>query len=48
MADPGFPAGGRGPGKGGVDLQCGHFLVKIYAKTKGLGPIEGACTRYAP
>ena len=26
---------------GGVDLQCGHFLVKMYAKMKELGPIGG-------
>ena len=26
---------------GGVDLQHGHFLVKMYAKTKELGPIGG-------
>ena len=26
---------------GGVDLQYGHFSVKMYAKTKELGPIGG-------
>ena len=26
---------------GGVDLRCGHFLVKMYAKIKELGPIGG-------
>ena len=26
---------------GGVDLQRGHFSVKMYAKTKELGPIGG-------
>ena len=35
MADPGFPVGG------GVDLRRGRFLVKMYAKTKELGPIGG-------
>ena len=30
-ADPGFPVGG-------VDLQHGRFLVKMYLKTKKLGP----------
>ena len=24
---------------GGMDLRCGHFSVKMYAKTKELGPI---------
>ena len=41
MADPGFPVGGRAPIRGGVDLQCGHFLVKMYVKTKELGPMGG-------
>ena len=27
--------------RGGVDLRCGHFLVKMYAKTKELHPIGG-------
>ena len=26
---------------GGVDAQCGHFLVKMYVKMKELGPIGG-------
>ena len=26
-------------GGGGMDLQCGHFLVKMYVKMKELGPI---------
>ena len=25
----------------GVDLRCGHFSVKMYAKTKELDPIGG-------
>ena len=36
VADPGFPVGG-----GGVDLRHGRFPVKMYAKMKELGPIEG-------
>ena len=32
----------------GVDLRCGHFSVKMYAKTKELGPIGGACAGHAP
>ena len=39
MADPGFPVGGHAPIRGGVDLQRRHFLVKMYVKTKELGPI---------
>ena len=34
VADPGFPVGE------GVDLQRGRFSVKMYAKTKELGPID--------
>ena len=34
--------------EGGMDLWCGHFSVKMYAKMKELDPIEGACTRYVP
>ena len=41
VADPGFPVGGRAPVRGGVDLRRGHFLVKMYVKTKELGPIGG-------
>ena len=41
MADQGFPIGGHAPIRGGVDLRCGHFSVKMYAKTKELGPIGG-------
>ena len=33
---------------GGVDLQCGHFLPKMYAKMKELGPVGGACVGHAP
>ena len=36
MADPGFPVGG-----GGVDLRRGRFSVKMYTKTKELGPMGG-------
>ena len=41
VADPGFPVGGRAPVRGGVDLRRGHFSVKMYVKTKELGPIGG-------
>ena len=34
---------------GGVDLRCGHFSVKMYAKTKELVPMGGgACAGHAP
>ena len=39
VADPGFPIGGRAPIRGSIDLRHRHFLVKMYAKTKELGPI---------
>ena len=48
MADPGFPVGGRAPVRGGMDLRRGHFSVKMYAKTKELGPIGGACAGHTP
>ena len=49
VADPGFPVvGGRAPVRGGVDLRCGHFSVKMYGKTKELGPMGVACARHAP
>ena len=47
VADPGFSVGGAWTHYGGVDPQCGHFLVKMYAKTKELGPM-GACIWHAP
>ena len=37
MVDPGFPFGPVDP-LGGVDLRRGCLLVKMYAKTKELGP----------
>ena len=40
VADPGFPVGGC-TRWGGVDLRHGHFSVKMYAKTKELGPMGG-------
>ena len=42
VADPGFLVGGGGgvhPLGGGMDLRHGHFLVKMYAKMKELGPM---------
>ena len=48
MADPGFPVGGVCTHWGGVDLQHGHFSVKMYAKTKELGPIGGVCRARPP
>ena len=40
--DPGFSIGGRGPILGGFGLERGHFSVKMYAKTKELGPVGGS------
>ena len=49
MADPGFPIGGCAPLWGAMDLQCGCFLVKMYAKMKELGPIGGGmCPAHPP
>ena len=33
--------GGCAPIRGGMDLRCGHFLVKMYVKMKELGPMGG-------
>ena len=33
---------------GGVDLQCRHFLVKMYAKMKEFGPVGGGHTLARP
>ena len=42
MADPGFPVGeGMHLLGGGMDLRHRHFLMKMYAKMKELGPIGG-------
>ena len=41
VADPGFPVGGVHPLGGCVDFRRGRFLVKMFAKTKELGPIGG-------
>ena len=37
-----FPLGGRRAVGGGANLRHGHFLAKMYAKTKELDPIGGA------
>ena len=37
----------HGP-NGGVDLQCGCFLVKMFAKMKELGPVEGRAPETPP
>ena len=31
-----------------MDLRCGHFSVKMYAKKKELGPIGGVVCRARP
>ena len=49
MADPGFPTGGPGPvGGGGLVLRRRCFLVKMYTKTKELGPIGGVHLAHPP
>ena len=41
-ADPGFPKGGGvDPFWRGLDLRHGRFSVKMYVKTKELGPVGG-------
>ena len=47
--DPGFSVGGAWTHfGGGFGLQHGHFSVKMYAKTKELGPVGGGVRRHAP
>ena len=40
--------GSRISRRGGVDLRRGHFLVKMYAKMKELGPIGGRALGMPP
>ena len=40
-ADRRFPIGGANPIGGGVYVQGGCFLAKMYVKTKKLGPVVG-------
>ena len=47
VADRGFPVGGVDP-LGGVGLQRGCFSVKMYVKTKELGPVGGVFAGHAP
>ena len=48
VADPGFPVGGHGPHRGGVDSQGGYVSKILYVKTKELGPLGGARAGHAP
>ena len=41
VGDPGFPVWGAPSRWGGANLRCGHFLTKMYAKTKELDPVGG-------
>ena len=41
VADPGFPIGGAPTHWGGANLQQVHFLAKMYAKMKEIGPVGG-------
>ena len=48
VADPGFPVGGRGPRRGGVDSRGGYISKIFYVKMKEFGPLGGACAGHAP
>ena len=39
---------GVDPLRGGVDLRRRRFLLKMYVKTKELGPVGGVCAGHAP
>ena len=43
-----FHSGGMDPFWGGFGLQHGHFSVKMYAKTKELGPVGGHVSAHTP
>ena len=40
--------GSRISRRGGMDLRCGHFSLKMYAKMKELGPVGGSCAPGTP
>ena len=48
VVDPGFPIGGAPTHWGGANLQCVHFLVKMYMKTKEVDAVGGAHAGGAP
>ena len=41
VTDPGFPMGGRGPRRGGVDFRGGYVSKILYVETKESGPLGG-------
>ena len=47
-----FQLGGGVPirwwGGGGADLQCVHFLAKMYAKMKEMDPVGGGMRQWRP
>ena len=48
VADPGFPVGGRGPRRGGVDSRSGYVSQILYVKTKESGPLGGSVPGIPP
>ena len=48
MADPGFPMGGRGPRRAGVDSRGGYVLEILYVKTKESGSVGGRAPGTSP
>ena len=41
VSDPGFPVGGRRPGRRGADSRGGYVLKIFYVETKESGPLRG-------
>ena len=41
MADPGFPKGGRGPRRGGMDSRIGYVSKILHVEMKESGPLGG-------
>ena len=41
VADPGFPVGGRGPRRGGMDSRGSYVSQILYVKMKESGPLGG-------
>ena len=48
VADPGFPVGGRGPRRGGVDSRGSYVSKNLYVKMRESGPLGGRAPDMPP
>ena len=44
MADPGFPVGGRGPRRGGIDSRGSYVSKILNVEMKESRPLGGGCS----